>query len=125
MALPIACVAPHARDVRAPLCLSPGATSRFGVFIWDDDRGVGDRALDILAGMTAGAGSTLGARWKAPWRAGGWAKRFAQSRITCAARVFPAKNIPRLPWSPFGRTIIFFNDFYSVEKRVTRSREWR
>ena len=30
-----------------------------------------------------------------------------------------------LPWASFGRILIFFNDFYSVEKRVTRPREWR
>ena len=70
VALPVACVAPPARDTRAPhariamrtLCLSTGARSRFGTFVRVDGRGAGDRALSIRAAMSAGTGCAPAAR---------------------------------------------------------------
>ena len=51
--------------------------------------------------------------------------RFCSKLHGARGLCFPTPKNPALPWSPFGRILIFFNDFYSVEKRVTRSREWR
>ena len=70
VALPVACVAPPARDTRAPharitmrtLCLSTGARSRFGTHHRVDGRGAGDRALSIRAAMSAGTGCAPAAR---------------------------------------------------------------
>ena len=64
------------------------------------------------AGVEASGGEVVGCRF------------CSKSHCAQTARAGPEK-IATLPRSPFGRTIIFFNDFYSVEKRVTRSRERR
>ena len=70
-------------------------------------------------GLSAGGkvGGRQGGRWMA--------RHFARNHTTRAAHDFPPTKIPTLPRSPFGRTIMFFNDFYSVEKHVMRSRERR
>ena len=71
VALPVACVAPRARDaprsacahrMRA-LCLSAGAWSPLGSFGKVDGRDAGDRVLGSRAGIAAGMSSAPVARW--------------------------------------------------------------
>ena len=92
VALPVACVAPPARDTRAPLarialrtlCLSAGARSHFGTYLWVDGRGAGDRALGTRAATTAGTGCAPVARWGFTKVGGGWLATLL--RITPPAR---------------------------------------
>ena len=80
VALLVACVAPAARDTRAPLariawrtlCLLAGARSRFGTYFWVDGRGAGDHALGTRAATTAGMGCAPGARGGVAKLGGGW-----------------------------------------------------
>ena len=94
VALPVACVAPPARDTRAPharialraLCLSTGARSRFGTFLWVDGRGAGDRMLGTRAATTAGTGCAPVARWGVAKVGGGW--------VTALLGITPPARLP-------------------------------
>ena len=50
---------------------------------------------------------------------------FSRKIATRFAHANSYVDAPTLPRALFGRISIFFNVFYSVEKRVTRSRELR
>ena len=100
VALPVACVAPPARDTRAPLagialraaCLPTGARSRFGTFVWVDGRGAGDRALGIRVAMTAGTGSMPVARLGVAKVGGRWVTSLLGITATRATHDFPPKK---------------------------------
>ena len=101
VALLVACVAPAARDTRAPhariamrtLCLSTGARSRFGTYLWVDGRGAGDCALGTRAATAACVGCAPVARGGGR-QVGRWmARHFALNHTTRADHDFPPKKI--------------------------------
>ena len=100
VALPVACVAPPARDTRAPharialraLCLSTGARSRFGTFLWVDGRGAGDRALGIRDAMTLVTGSAPVARLGVAKVGGGWLATLLGITPPARLMIFHPKN---------------------------------
>ena len=131
LALPAACVAPHGRDARAPhariscarcVCLQArGAVSETSA--WS--------MVEALASTRSAYALALLLTWALPQREQGgslwWAVDGSPlcSNSHCArGPCFSTKKNSTLPQAPFGRISIFFSDFCSVEKRVTRSREW-
>ena len=100
VALPVACVAPPARDTRAPLarialrtlCLSTGARSRFGTYLWVDGRGAGDCALGTRAATTAGTGCAPVARWGFAKVGGGWLATLLGITPPARTMIFHPKN---------------------------------
>ena len=130
VALPVACVAAPARDALG-LCTSHARTVS------------ANRRVEPFRNLRPGRWSrrwqprVRHTRWHGCWRGlcttgevagrrvGRWVGCRFRSKSHCARGLcFPTQKNPALPWSPFGRILIFFNDFCSVEKRVTRSREW-
>ena len=131
VALPAACVAPHGRDARAPhariscarcVCLQArGAVSETSA--WSMVEALASTrsayALALLLTRALPRREQGGSLW--------WAVHGSPlcSKSHCArGPCFSTKKNSTLPQAPFGRILIFFSDFCSVEKRVTRSREW-
>ena len=132
MAQPAACAAPPARDARAPLsrfsharpvCFYRRARSQVGASRRVHGRAAGESALGIRLRMAAEADLASRGRRRGEWGRGGGVPLLLEItlRADCARRA--GKNFD-LPQAPFRRILIFFSDFFSVEKRVTRSREW-
>ena len=132
MAQPAACAAPPARDARAPLsrfsharpvCFYRRARSQVGASRRVHGRAAGESALGIRLRMAAEADLASRGRCIGQWGRDGGPPLSLE--ITRQRRHAPGgKEISTLPQAPFGRILIFFSDFCSVEKRVTRSREW-
>ena len=131
VALPAACVAPHGRDARAPhariscarcVCLQArGAVSETSAWSMVEALATTRPAYALAWWLTRALPQReqVGLLW---WVVGG-SPLCSKSRCAVGP-CFSTEKISTLPQAPFGRILIFFSDFCSVEKRVTRSREW-
>ena len=121
VALPVACVAPPARDTRAPhariamrtLCLSTGARSRFGTYLWVDGRGAGDCALGTRAATTAGTGCAPVTRWGFAKVGGGWLATVLEIARRTRPMLFYQKNFD----TPTGTIRAYLNIFQRFLQR--------
>ena len=74
------------------LCLSAGATRRFGASLKVNGRGAGDRALGVRAIMTADAGSAPVARWGVAKVGGGWDAGLLEIAAQARPMIFQPKK---------------------------------